>query len=158
MPSGPVPAPESLPSPRGAHLEMVGAVLAGDGLERIAEIASQHAGAPVAVVVPRLAATVEGWEPYERYVAARIAGGRPELFPLRLRLSGSERLALIRAGARLRLAVRTYERNARPLPGESYLETQRRVLGYVPGPGPLRKPLHEPARASQRARVVAQSR
>jgi oxygen-dependent protoporphyrinogen oxidase len=59
-----------------------------------------------------------------------VAGGRPELFPLRLRLSGSERLALIRAGARLRLAVRTYERNARPLPGESYLETQRRVLGY----------------------------
>jgi nitrogen regulatory protein PII len=32
-------APESLPTPRGAHLEMVGAVLAGDGLERIAEIA-----------------------------------------------------------------------------------------------------------------------
>jgi sugar diacid utilization regulator len=57
---------------------MVGAVLAGDGLERIAEIASQHAGAPVAVIVPRLAAAVEGWEPFERYVAARIAGGRPE--------------------------------------------------------------------------------
>ena len=73
-----VSAPDALPSPRGAHLEMVGAVLAGDGVERIAEIASQHAGAPVAVVVPRLAAAVEGWEPYERYVAARIAGGRPE--------------------------------------------------------------------------------
>ncbi|MFL5885484.1 MAG: PucR family transcriptional regulator [Thermoleophilaceae bacterium] len=71
-------APDALPSPRGAHLEMVGAVLAGDGLERIAEIASQHAGAPVAVIVPRLAAAVEGWEPYERYVAARIAGGRRE--------------------------------------------------------------------------------
>src|SRR3954465_2490570 len=71
-------SPESLPTPRGAHLEMVGAVLAGDGLERIAEIASPHAGARVAVVVPRLAAGVEGWEPYERYVAARIAGGRPE--------------------------------------------------------------------------------
>ena len=49
-------APQPLPSPRGAHLEMVGAVLAGDGLERVAEIASAHAGAPVAVVVPRL-----GW-------------------------------------------------------------------------------------------------
>ena len=59
-----------------------------------------------------------------------VAGGRPELFPLRLRLSGSERVALIRAGARLRLAVRTYEQNARPLPGEPHLETQRRVLGY----------------------------
>jgi hypothetical protein len=42
------------PSPRGAHLEMVGAVLAGDGLERVAEIAAAHAGAPVAVIVPSL--------------------------------------------------------------------------------------------------------
>ena len=33
---------------------MVGAVLAGEGLERIGEIAARHAGAPVAVVVPRL--------------------------------------------------------------------------------------------------------
>jgi sugar diacid utilization regulator len=41
-------------SPRSAHLEMVGAVLAGDGLERVAEIASLHAGAPVAVIVPSL--------------------------------------------------------------------------------------------------------
>src|SRR3954451_13129940 len=71
-------APESLPSPRGAHLEMVGAVVAGDGLERIAEIASQHAGVPVAVIVPRLAAPVEAWAPFERYVAKRLAGGRPE--------------------------------------------------------------------------------
>src|SRR5256714_3206469 len=71
-------APESLPSPRGAHLEMVGAVLAGDGLERIAEIASQHAGVPVAVIVPRLATPVEAWAPYERYVARRLAGGKPE--------------------------------------------------------------------------------
>src|SRR5437763_13304101 len=71
-------APESLPSPRGAHLEMVGAVLAGDGLERIAEIASQHAGVPVAVIVPRLATPVEAWALYERYVARRLAGGKPE--------------------------------------------------------------------------------
>ena len=78
MQRGPVPAPESLPSPRGAHLEMVGAVLAGDGLERIAEIAGAHAGVPVAVIVPRLATPVEAWAPYERYVARRLAGGRPE--------------------------------------------------------------------------------
>src|SRR5918999_1337834 len=74
----PVTAPESLPSPRGAHLEMVGAVLAGDGLERVADIAAGHAGAPVAVIVPRLGAPVEAWAPYERYVAKRLAGGRPE--------------------------------------------------------------------------------
>jgi sugar diacid utilization regulator len=77
----PMAAPESLPSPRGAHLEMVGAVLAGDGLERIAEIATQHAGVPVAVIVPRLATPVEAWAPYERYVARRLAGGKPERPP-----------------------------------------------------------------------------
>src|SRR3954447_18208128 len=71
-------ASESLPSPRGAHLEMVGAVLAGDGLERIAEIASRHARVPVAVIVPRLGTRAEAWQQYERYVASRLAGGRPE--------------------------------------------------------------------------------
>jgi hypothetical protein len=70
-------APEGV-TPRGAHLEMVGAVLAGDGLERVAEIASAHAGAPVAVVVPRLGVPFEGWARYERYVGARLAGGRPQ--------------------------------------------------------------------------------
>jgi hypothetical protein len=56
---------------------MVGAVLAGDGLERVAEIASAHAGAPVVVIVPRLGAPVDAWIPYERYVAARqAAAGR----------------------------------------------------------------------------------
>jgi hypothetical protein len=68
-------------TPRGAHLEMVGAVLAGDGLERVAEIAAAHAGAPVAVIVPRLGAPLEAWLPYERYVAARLAGGRPQRPP-----------------------------------------------------------------------------
>ena len=55
------PVPDNLAeTPRGAHLEMVGAVLAGDGLERVAEIAAAHAGAPVAVVVPRLGVPLEG--------------------------------------------------------------------------------------------------
>jgi PucR C-terminal helix-turn-helix domain/GGDEF-like domain len=71
------PAPESLPTPRGAHLEMMAAVLAGDGLGRVAEIACRHTGAKVAVVVPRIGVPVEEWAPYERYVAARLAGGRP---------------------------------------------------------------------------------
>jgi hypothetical protein len=77
----PVTEPRSLPSPRGAHLEMVGAVLAGEGLERIAEIASGYAGAAVAVVVPRLGPRVEEWAAYDRYVAARLAGARPERPP-----------------------------------------------------------------------------
>src|SRR3954470_22979268 len=74
-------APDNLPSPRGAHLEMMGAVLAGDGLERVAEIAGERAGAPVAVIVPRLGPSVPGWERFERYVATRAAGGRPERPP-----------------------------------------------------------------------------
>ena len=57
---------------------MVGAVLAGDGLERVAEIAASHTGASVAVIVPRLGAPVETWASYERYVARRLAGGKPE--------------------------------------------------------------------------------
>src|ERR687895_300386 len=65
-------------TPRGAHLEMVGAVLAGDGLERVAEIAAAHAGAPVAVIVPRLGVPLEGWARYVRYVGARLAGGHPQ--------------------------------------------------------------------------------
>lgn len=68
---------ESLPSPRAAHLEMVGAVLAGDGLERIAEIAARYTGAPVVVLVPRLGLPREDWASYERYVASRLAGARP---------------------------------------------------------------------------------
>ena len=73
-----VTSPEPLPSPRGAHLQMVGAVLAGEGLERIADIASEHVGAPVAVVVPRVGVTVEAWSRYERYVSSRLSGGRPD--------------------------------------------------------------------------------
>jgi sugar diacid utilization regulator len=62
---------------------MVGAVLAGEGLDRIAEIASAHAEAPVAVIVPRLGAQSEsGRVPsLERYVAARLARSDPERPP-----------------------------------------------------------------------------
>jgi hypothetical protein len=73
-----VSTPEPLPSPRGAHLQMVGAVLAGDGLERIAEIATEHVGAPVAVIVPRIGVAVPAWSRFEQYVSSRLAGGRPE--------------------------------------------------------------------------------
>jgi len=59
-----------------------------------------------------------------------VAGGRPELFPLRLPLSREERVAMTLAGARLRLAVARYARVAKPRPGETHLETERRVLAY----------------------------
>ena len=68
-------------TPRRVHLEMVGAVVAGDGLERVAEVAGTHAGAPVAVIVPRLGAPVEAWAHYERYVASHLAGGSPKRPP-----------------------------------------------------------------------------
>lgn len=56
---------------------MVGAVLAGEGVDRIAEIAAIHVGAPVVVIVPRLETPFADWAPYERYVASKLAGGNP---------------------------------------------------------------------------------
>src|SRR4051794_41983092 len=41
---------------RAVHLEMVDAVLGGDGLDKVAALAADAAGAPVAIVIPRLGA------------------------------------------------------------------------------------------------------
>ena len=63
---------------RELHLEMVDAVLHGEGLERVAQIAARAADAPVAIIVPRLGAaavSAGGEEPLEelrRYVGDRI--------------------------------------------------------------------------------------
>ncbi len=43
---------------RDVHLDMVDAVLAGDGLQRVAEIAAEAARGPVALVVPRLGVSI----------------------------------------------------------------------------------------------------
>src|SRR5215212_2015610 len=43
---------------RAVHLEMVDAVLGGDGLVRVAQLAAGAAGGAVAIVVPRLGAAV----------------------------------------------------------------------------------------------------
>ena len=59
-----------------------------------------------------------------------VAGGRPELFPFRLPLSMGDRVALIRAGLRLKRAVAGYERVAEPRAGETPGDTRRRVLAY----------------------------
>jgi protoporphyrinogen/coproporphyrinogen III oxidase len=59
-----------------------------------------------------------------------VAGGRPELYPFRLPLRLGERLALMRAGLRLKRAVSGYERAARVRPGERPAETRARVLAY----------------------------
>ena len=39
---------------RGVHERMVDAVLAGDGLQRVAELAAEAAGGGVAIIVPRI--------------------------------------------------------------------------------------------------------
>src|SRR5918995_3147546 len=56
---------------RAVHLEMVDAVLGGDGLARVAQLAADAAGGPVVIIVPRLGA------------AATSPGGPSDLGPLR---------------------------------------------------------------------------
>jgi sugar diacid utilization regulator len=72
---------------RGVHLEMVDAVLGGEGLGRVAELAAAAAGAPVVVVVPRLGVQVAGGDPEPaalaevgRYVTDRLRD-RPAQVP-----------------------------------------------------------------------------
>ena len=65
---------------RSVHLEMVSAVLGGHGLERVAELAGQAAGAPVAIVVPRLGVAVGASGEVRGYVADRLRG-RPAPTP-----------------------------------------------------------------------------
>jgi hypothetical protein len=60
---------------RGAHAAMLEALLAGEGLHRVANIATELVGAPVEVLIPR---TGTDGTPAERYVAAFVAGGDPE--------------------------------------------------------------------------------
>lgn len=63
---------------RATHVEMIDAVVGGDGLARVADLAAKAVGAPVAIVIPRLGAAVvtEGGTPdtaaLEAYVADRM--------------------------------------------------------------------------------------
>src|SRR5262245_10544332 len=59
-----------------------------------------------------------------------LAGGRPEIYPLRLPLSLGARWSFIRAGLRLRRATKGILRAMRPRPGESPAETRARALAY----------------------------
>ena len=75
---------------REVHLAMLDAVLAGDGLARVAALAAGAAGAPVAIVVPRLGAAAiaapdrgvgeETAAALRRYVADRVKD-RPAQVP-----------------------------------------------------------------------------
>ncbi|WP_372789285.1 PucR family transcriptional regulator [Paraconexibacter sp.] len=67
---------------RAVHLQMVEAVLGGEGLGHVARLAADTAGAPVAIVIPRLNAFAYGGAPdvveadaldaVKRYVADRV--------------------------------------------------------------------------------------
>ena len=71
---------------RAVHLKMVDAVLGGDGLARVAQLAADANGAAVAIVVPRLGAAVcsrggpADMAPLRRYVGDR-ARDRPAEVP-----------------------------------------------------------------------------
>jgi sugar diacid utilization regulator len=72
---------------RAVHLEMVDAVLGGDGLDKVAALAADAAGAPVAIVIPRLGAAVaapavgeDDLATLRRYVADRVKD-RPAQVP-----------------------------------------------------------------------------
>jgi sugar diacid utilization regulator len=87
---------------RAVHLQMLDAVLTGDGLAAVADLAADAAGGPVAVVVPRLGVAVasEGGEPalgaVRRYVGehgrGRVAPVPPEVVAEVPIASGDERI------------------------------------------------------------------
>lgn len=58
---------------------MLEALIAGEGLQRVAEIASEHAEAPVGIFIPRPGTDGADGTPAERYVAELVAGGDPAL-------------------------------------------------------------------------------
>jgi sugar diacid utilization regulator len=71
QPSDPARNPPLVERLRAIHLEMVDAVLGGDGLRRVAQLAADAAGGTVAILVPRLSA------------ASMSAGGSADLAALR---------------------------------------------------------------------------
>ena len=60
-----------------------------------------------------------------------VASGGVETFPFRLPMSMDARVALVRAGIKLRLAVRRYAAIAKPVPGEDPAERQLRMLRFM---------------------------
>jgi sugar diacid utilization regulator len=78
-------APALMERMRSVHLQMVDAVLSGDGLGRVAALAAAAAGGPVAIVItrlggPALAGEVPDVAGLRRYVAERVKG-RPAPVP-----------------------------------------------------------------------------
>jgi PucR family transcriptional regulator, purine catabolism regulatory protein len=89
---------------RAVHLQMVDAVLTGEGLERVAALAAGAVGGTVVIVVPRLGVTVASDPGFDtaavrRYVGERLAG-RTAAVPAEVACevpiaSGDERLGAV---------------------------------------------------------------
>jgi oxygen-dependent protoporphyrinogen oxidase len=60
-----------------------------------------------------------------------LTDGRVETYPFRVPMSWSSRAALLRAGAKVRLAVMRYGKIAAPRPGEDYRLRQQRLYDYL---------------------------
>ncbi|SEA91352.1 oxygen-dependent protoporphyrinogen oxidase [Thalassobacillus cyri] len=60
-----------------------------------------------------------------------LLGGRVELYPFRVPMSWKSRLAMIRAGAKVRAAVIKYGQVAKRRPAEDYRTQQQRVLEFM---------------------------
>ncbi|MDO5696442.1 MAG: NAD(P)/FAD-dependent oxidoreductase [Dermatophilus congolensis] len=59
-----------------------------------------------------------------------LTKGRVETYPFRIPMSWSDRAALVRAGARVRLAGLKYARLSTPIDGEDYRVRQQRIYDY----------------------------
>jgi DNA-binding PucR family transcriptional regulator len=84
---GPAAAAALVERLRAVHLAMLDAVLSGDGLEQVAELAAEALSAPVAIVVPRLGAAVVtpgGPAPPEREALRRYVADRVRDRPARV--------------------------------------------------------------------------
>jgi oxygen-dependent protoporphyrinogen oxidase len=60
-----------------------------------------------------------------------LLGGRVETYPFRIPMPWQSRAALLRAGLKVRLAVRHYAQIAAPRPGEHETERQQRIYNYL---------------------------
>lgn len=59
-----------------------------------------------------------------------LTSGRVETFPFRVPMSWADRFALVKAGAKVRLAVARYARVAAPRDGEDYRVRQQRIYDF----------------------------
>lgn len=108
--------------PRGPYWLNFGAHVFG-GADSACGRLFEELGVQAAAVPGRLAAV--------NLNGKTVSSGPVESFPFRLPMSLAARLALMRTGLRLRLAVRRYGSIAAPRPGEDPAERQRRMLAFM---------------------------